>query len=1245
MYNNNRGIIRGIVATVLTVVLLTGNISISAYAAEPMAGEPASEEAVNLVSEAEENDGSYEGTSVTEEESSESESYEEDTSVIENDQESTEGSTDEETEEMISEELPEEEAASDDALDTALKGPDASVNETESDDAIEIVFPEDFEGMVDEEALLVECGDSESEDPELLGASSDVLLDITGTYYTVSASTILDKLNKIRKEAYDLGYVNTYVPLKWSSAIESAARKRAMEAGITVDHLTLGSHDPTSYVSSSGQFWYISENLAWNNKHNAEGIMFGINQFYEEKSDYEARRKGSSNHGVTGHYENIIDPNVTHVGIAGCQMNCTPHGWFTVAMQLAGKADSPVDETKDNTTGVVTQTLRVSPGKIGSLSITGPTVIEDGGQAVYELGGKLKVKTYDGNVCPSFKIPSDADRGVEWCSSDPEVVTVENGVARALSGGDATITASIGTLKAECKVAVAKPTTGFTIRSQADNSDITGKVVESTVGDTLNCVCIVEPEDAYDKTIKWTSSDTGIATVTSTGESSAVIRYAGCGEAVITCTNTNAAEPIVREFTVRGSIGASAVSLDKSEVSLYAGERIKLTARILPEGTEGVITFSSGDTEVAAVSSDGEILAVSEGETVITASSGTLKSATCTVKVSGEGGLIADKPIVGELMSGVWVAADSIVADKAYTGSTVTQPGIKVYCGSRMLSEGKDYTLSYKNNIKAASADSKNAPQVTVNLKGNYQGKKTYKYSILPLDLSDSAIIEKYQLVGTETGKDVKPVPELWFKDKKLVKKTDFTCEYPDDEYRSTDKEHTVKVIGCGNYTGERTISFRIADRSHSLAKASVTVGPSDPASKKIYYRGSLTADDLKVTVKLGGEVVPESYYEITSLPDNVGKGSIRIEATTEGKAHSYYGSKTVKVTTYPDRSIKDADIEGFADSKEYDPVSIKYMGAMLQSAATLSYNGERLYEGTDYKTTYSSNKKVGTAKITYKGIGRYSGKIVKTYKITPYSGDIRLDPKTEMTYVKGGVKPVVSVTDANDNPLKEKTDYTISIRNKSNLKPGTMSYKIVGKGNYKGYVSDYIDVNVSKGDLTAAELKLSDKKYVSRGTGWKSSVKVTDSNGKTLASGKDYEKKIFYSYTGMADKKVPAAGTTVYVTVVGKGYYEGSSITRSYRIVEKNISSLVFVIKDMPYTGSTIELQPGTDIHAYASKTEAKWKINDLTSAYEIVGSSSNSASGTGTVTVRGKGSYGGTRVLKFKILKQTYEIDTGIK
>lgn len=117
-----------------------------------------------------------------------------------------------------------------------------------------------------------------------------------------------------------------------------------------------------------------------------------------------------------------------------------------------------------------------------------------------------------------------SDKTVTWSTSNPEIVTVEDGVLTAVSNGEAAIIAKVGKLSAICAVHVETPLTGITIshsqltlaKGQAEYLSV-GYLPESTTE---------TPEPV------WTSSDKKVATVTSTGKVSAV----GGGNAVITAT-------------------------------------------------------------------------------------------------------------------------------------------------------------------------------------------------------------------------------------------------------------------------------------------------------------------------------------------------------------------------------------------------------------------------------------------------------------------------------------------------------------------------------------------------------------------------------------------------------------------------------------------------------------------------------------------------------------------------------------
>ena len=77
---------------------------------------------------------------------------------------------------------------------------------------------------------------------------------------------------------------------------------------------------------------------------------------------------------------------------------------------------------------------------------------------------------------------------------------------------------------------------------------------------------------------------------------------------------------------------ATSITLNKSELTLTAGESTSLTATVTPEGSTDAVVWSSSKTDVATVDATGKVTAVAPGEAIITATAGT-KKATCTVKV------------------------------------------------------------------------------------------------------------------------------------------------------------------------------------------------------------------------------------------------------------------------------------------------------------------------------------------------------------------------------------------------------------------------------------------------------------------------------------------------------------------------------------------------------------------------------------------------------------------------------------
>lgn len=135
---------------------------------------------------------------------------------------------------------------------------------------------------------------------------------------------------------------------------------------------------------------------------------------------------------------------------------------------------------------------------------------------------------------------------VTWSSSDEEVIFIGNdeefgvGVALALAGGNATITATAGDVSASIDVLVSDEAV------LVEGVTIDPAEVALYVDDTAQLSAVVLPEDATDKTVTWKSDNEAVATVDENGLVTAV----GAGEAIITVTTNDHMETSTCTVTV-----------------------------------------------------------------------------------------------------------------------------------------------------------------------------------------------------------------------------------------------------------------------------------------------------------------------------------------------------------------------------------------------------------------------------------------------------------------------------------------------------------------------------------------------------------------------------------------------------------------------------------------------------------------------------------------------------------------------
>ena len=248
------------------------------------------------------------------------------------------------------------------------------------------------------------------------------------------------------------------------------------------------------------------------------------------------------------------------------------------------------------------------------------------------------------------------------------------------------------------------------------------------------------------------------------------------------------------------------------------------------------------------------------------------------------------------------------------------KPEPVVMFGSVMLTKGKDYTVSYKNNAKVNDGlVTKTAPRVTVTGKGNFSGSYTVYFAIekqdfelLTMIVADKTYTKKINAYKStpvikdlngktlKAGTDYEKAFMYTYKTDTVVRngKTDVTRLAGDVVHKNdivpANTVLIVTAIGKGNYTNNiLTAEYRVT--TAAISKATVTV------PKQTYAGKAIEPGTDEIVVKMGKTVLTTDDYEITSYSNNVKKGTAML--TIKGKGN-YGGTKTVKFTIQAKKMI-----------------------------------------------------------------------------------------------------------------------------------------------------------------------------------------------------------------------------------------------------------------------------------------------------------------------------------------------------
>lgn len=675
-------------------------------------------------------------------------------------------------------------------------------------------------------------------------------------------------------------------------------------------------------------------------------------------------------------------------------------------------------------------------------------------------------------------------------------------------------------------------------------------------------------------------------------------------------------EQVIEGAIPDAPVKVSGVKLNTDSMVMQTGDSAKLKVTVIPENADDkTVVFTSSSPSVATIDENGNINALAEGNTIITvktAEGGYTASVRVTVKVR-----TLNKPV-------------------ASTGSGDVEAGLNVL----LSCDTYGVFIYYTEDGSDPAVDANGNPIGTTRLYTeaiSVKNDMTVKAVAVKTGYKTSDVSSYSYRVKTGWGGIDEQVREMLDNDISKV---------PSGMWYVFDGEN--KFYTKGGNTG---LSFKYTGEP-------ITFGD----SIRVFYGTERLVEGRDYSLKFKNNINSVSvsannapYFTIKGIGNYSGSADFRFAIKAAEVSGNKIASSGVKVACLNKKPQYTGNAMTLKDLYKEDGTGYKAVTLYTES------NGKKtgLIEGVDYDVNTDGLRSVGSSTLVFELKNNYTGIIKKTITVKPYNltKDERNNVKITFSrndktyeYCKSGVKPSVTVT-AGDYVLREGIDYTLSFKNNKTypLKNGVNPMVVVkGKGNYKGKRTESFAIEGKS--IESVSLIAADKKYKKdAGPGYfKVYPKVMDGD-KALTKGKDidrFDKSDFtYYYAGSGrkidDNEVVAPGTLIEVRLSvscpSTSRYKGATVLRGYyRLIDedKMINKAEVIVEDpdkFVFANGTPLVPLKSDF--LSVKLNGKQLEN---SDYAIVSATNNRFVGTATVVLEGRGEYGGTKKVRFRIKKR---------